>query len=203
MLGFSSQAAYQHCLTEIKPLSIELKGKNSTCKDKLPKQRFLTASLQHLVSLHYRLPRWLRGKASACQCRTHRFNPCVGKILWRRKWQSTPVFLSGGFPGQRSLAGCKSMGSQRVEQDLAAKQQQSSHSGGCHIARNLITRAAALNENMGHQCRDGSTSVLIAETSSEPWSWTLPAGHWGQVKGMLCNSLLGTWSLAADPMLGS
>ena len=29
----------------------------------------------------------------------------VGKIPWRRKWQSTPVFLPGDFHGQRSLAG--------------------------------------------------------------------------------------------------
>ena len=25
----------------------------------------------------------------------HRFNPWVGKIPWRRKWQPTPVFLTG------------------------------------------------------------------------------------------------------------
>ena len=29
----------------------------------------------------------------------------VGKILWRRKWRPTPVFLSGKFHGQRSLVG--------------------------------------------------------------------------------------------------
>ena len=41
---------------------------------------------------------WLSGKESACQCRRHRrhgFNPWVGKIPWRRKWQFTPVFLLG------------------------------------------------------------------------------------------------------------
>ena len=27
------------------------------------------------------------------------------KILWRRKWQPTPVFLPGEFHGQRSLVG--------------------------------------------------------------------------------------------------
>jgi len=27
------------------------------------------------------------------------------KILWRREWQPTPVFLLGEFHGQRSLAG--------------------------------------------------------------------------------------------------
>ena len=33
------------------------------------------------------------------------FNPCVGKIPWRRKWQSTPVLLPGKSHGQRSLVG--------------------------------------------------------------------------------------------------
>ena len=33
----------------------------------------------------------------------HRFNPWVGKIPWRRKWQPTPLFLPGEFHGQRSL----------------------------------------------------------------------------------------------------
>ena len=34
------------------------------------------------------------------------FNPWVGRIPWRRKWQPTPVLLPGEFHGQRSLAGC-------------------------------------------------------------------------------------------------
>ena len=29
----------------------------------------------------------------------------VGKILWSRNWQPTPVFLPGEFQGQRNLAG--------------------------------------------------------------------------------------------------
>ena len=33
------------------------------------------------------------------------FNPWVGKIPWRRKWQPAPVFLPGESHGQRSLAG--------------------------------------------------------------------------------------------------
>ena len=31
------------------------------------------------------------------------FEPWVGKILWRRKWQSIPVLLPGKSHGQRSL----------------------------------------------------------------------------------------------------
>ena len=34
-----------------------------------------------------------------------RCDPWVGKIPWRRAWQSTPVFLPGESHGQRSLAG--------------------------------------------------------------------------------------------------
>ena len=53
------------------------------------------------------------GKELACQCRrhkAHRFSLWVGKILWRRKWQSTPVFLSGEFHGQGSLVGYRPWG---------------------------------------------------------------------------------------------
>ena len=48
------------------------------------------------------------GKESVCQCRRHKrhgFDPWVGKIPWKRKWQPTPVFLPGKFHGQRSLVG--------------------------------------------------------------------------------------------------
>ena len=51
------------------------------------------------------LPRSLSGRESACQCRRYRFSLWVGKILWRRKWQSTVIFLLGNAHGQRSLAG--------------------------------------------------------------------------------------------------
>ena len=54
------------------------------------------------------LPQWLSGKESAYECmryRTHKFDPWVGKIPWRRKWQPTPVFLPGKSHEQRSLVG--------------------------------------------------------------------------------------------------
>ena len=37
------------------------------------------------------------------QCRRYKFDPWVWKILWRRKWQPTPVFLLVN-PTERSLA---------------------------------------------------------------------------------------------------
>ena len=38
------------------------------------------------------------------------FDPWEGKIPWRRKWQPTPVFLSGKCYGQKSLMGCSPRG---------------------------------------------------------------------------------------------
>ena len=42
------------------------------------------------------------GKESACNVGDS-FGPWVGKIRWRREWQSTPVFLPGDSHEQRSL----------------------------------------------------------------------------------------------------
>ena len=52
-------------------------------------------------------PGGANGKNPPCQCRRHkrhRSDPWVGKILWRRAWQPTPVFLVRESDGQRSLA---------------------------------------------------------------------------------------------------
>ena len=53
------------------------------------------------------------GEESACQCRRQKrpgFDPWIGKIPQRRKWQSTPVFLPRKSHGQKSLAGCSPQG---------------------------------------------------------------------------------------------
>ena len=47
-------------------------------------------------------------KNSPAKCRILKrlgFDPCVGKIPWRRKWQLTPVFLSEKSHAQRSMVG--------------------------------------------------------------------------------------------------
>ena len=44
-------------------------------------------------------------KSICLQCGRPGFNPWVGKIPLRRKWQPTPVFLPGKSHGQRRLAG--------------------------------------------------------------------------------------------------
>ena len=83
---------------------------------------------EHVVSLQRRVAltqhftegtQWLR---IHLQCR--RFNPWVGNIPWRRKWQPTPGLLPGKSRGQKKPSGLQSVGSQRVGHDLVAKQQQ-------------------------------------------------------------------------------
>ena len=53
------------------------------------------------------------------QCRRPGFDPWVGKIPWRRKWQPTPVFLPGKSHGQRSLVGYRPWG--RKESDTTER----------------------------------------------------------------------------------
>ena len=48
---------------------------------------------------------WVRQLSVRLQCGRAGFNPWVGKIPWRRKWQSTPVLLPGKSHGQRRLVG--------------------------------------------------------------------------------------------------
>ena len=61
---------------------------------------------------------WLSSKESACKCRRHRrhsFTPWVRKILWRRKLQSTPVFLPAESQGQSSLVGYSPWGHKKSD----------------------------------------------------------------------------------------
>ena len=48
-------------------------------------------------------------------CKRQGFDPCIGKIPWRRKWQPTPVFLPGEYHGQRSLVGCSPWGRKELD----------------------------------------------------------------------------------------
>ena len=52
--------------------------------------------------------------------RSPRFNPSVGKIPWRRKWQPTPVPLPGESHGGRSLVGYSPWG-HKVHQGCALR----------------------------------------------------------------------------------
>ena len=72
----------------------------------------------HLPSLSFKVLiwEWIRSIRSYLMCtyyvpanaggaRVTGSNPEVAKILWRRTWEPTPVFLPGKFHGPRRLAG--------------------------------------------------------------------------------------------------
>ena len=60
--------------------------------------------------------------ASAGRPKRLEFDPLVGKISWRRAWQSTLVFLPGESHEQRSLAGYNLWGYKESDMTEVAKQ---------------------------------------------------------------------------------
>ena len=53
------------------------------------------------------------------ECRRFGYDPWIGKIPARRKWQPTPVFLPGKIPWTEEPSELQSRGSQRVGHDWA------------------------------------------------------------------------------------
>ena len=105
------------------------KASNFEIQNHSPNSFWCSLEILHfpcILRLLIGLPRWQSDKESACQCKWLKrpgFDPWVGKIPWRRKWQPTPVFLPGQakFHGQRSLAGYSPWGS-RVSHNWVCKQ---------------------------------------------------------------------------------
>ena len=97
------------------------------CSGEIPKARFLicfqserhkAVSLPSPESLPLPTDR-PRGLAQqeriSLQCRRCRFDPCLGKIPWRRAWQPTPVFLPRESHGERSLADYSPVGHKELD----------------------------------------------------------------------------------------
>ena len=58
---------------------------------------------------------------AACRCRRCKrlgFDPWVGKIPWKRKWQPIPVFLPGKSHGQSSLVGYSPWGCKELDMQI-------------------------------------------------------------------------------------
>ena len=114
----------------------------------------------HILYIHTGFPGGTSGKEPACQCRRCKqrgFDPWVREILWRRACQPTPVLLPGESPGQRSLAGLQSMGSQRVKHnwsDLA----QHIHTYKYTERQRLSSRPEKKEPSIG--CRDADQASM-------------------------------------------
>ena len=83
----------------------DLNGKNMNCE---VTQMWIdiTGSSLILTLWPWRTDLFCQGR----RYRRQRFDPWVGKIPWRRKWQHSPVFLTGESHGQRSLVDCSLWG---------------------------------------------------------------------------------------------
>ena len=66
-------------------------------------------------TLTFNFPGGSDGKVSCLQCGRPGFDPWVRKILWRRKWQPTPVLLPGKSHGQRSIVGYSPWGHKELD----------------------------------------------------------------------------------------
>ena len=70
------------------------------------------------IAVEQGLPSLPRGKESAYNARRHgrlQFNPWVGKIPWRGKWQPVPAFLLRESHGQSSLEGYSPWGHKELD----------------------------------------------------------------------------------------
>ena len=86
--------------------------------DKWPLMGFLGHMATLFLLFKGSPPTWLSGKGTMCQCRRRKrcgFESCVQKSLWRRKWQSFPVFLLERSRGQRSLEGYSPWGHKELD----------------------------------------------------------------------------------------
>ena len=120
-------------------------------------------------SLISRLPWWLRWWRICLPCRRPGFYPWVGKVLWRRAWQPTPVFFPGESHGQRSLVSYSEPLCHRVRYFWATKHD----SPGC-IPSMLSDPWAALCPRAYHTVRLLSVSNSLPPPHCEllcSWLW--------------------------------
>ena len=112
------------------------------------------------VHSHPGLTQWLSSKESACKCRSHRFDPWVEKISWRKNWQPTPVFLSGQFHWQRNLADYSRWGCQESETTEHAHMHRQLYGFYILYPHNRLVLMQTINR------------CLVAQS----WTWLKPLG---------------------------
>ena len=121
-----------------------------------PHDLWLSAVKPLIPHLH-RLPWWLRWQRIHLQCRRPGFNFWVRKILWRRKWQPTPVFLPREFQGQRSLAGYSPWGHKELDTT-----EWLTHTSCCH---GFHVKKERMEDSKG---RGNSPSILSSQKKPVP-----------------------------------
>ena len=136
---------------------------------------------------------FLKWQRTCLECGRPAFDPTGGRILWRRAWQPTPVFLPREFHGQRSLAATvhgapksQTWLSGRLLLSLLGHKEGHRGWGQVPQIRNGWPRKASMPRSLTGSC-------LV----SEGWATTLPrislppVMRWavlGPLKGLTCPS---------------
>ena len=111
--------------------------------------------------------------APACQFRRRGFNPWMGNVPWRRKWQPTQLFSPGKSHGQKSLAGYSPWGRKRVGHDWVTKHV------GC-MTLDTQTRLDTCDTGDSVRIRDGKDTCKYLFTCVPqrlPSSWIYSSSH--------------------------
>ena len=93
-------------LSDSTPLHIQCNQKHTSSQRQAG--HFVRLRAVCFLPFFFNFPDGSSGKEPTCQSRTFkrcRFNPWVGKIPCMKKWQPTPIILSGKSHGQWSLVG--------------------------------------------------------------------------------------------------
>ena len=138
--------------------------------------------------MHRGLPRWCSGQGrrpKRCE-----FNPWVRRILWRRKWQPTPIFLPRQFYGWRVLIGY-SPWSHRVRHDWVCMYTHASDS----------TNHRGVMSKTDNPCPYGTDDQVEKTTHKYDVIWE---NHVGEVQGAMIDKgrpRTGLGSLEVAPKL--
>ena len=120
-------------------------------------------------------------KEPACQCRRHKrhgISPWVGKIPWRRKWQSTPVFSPGGSHGLKSLVGYSPWGHKESDTTEATEHARIPNIVGSRFWDSEYAQRSLMWSILWHTAERGEESTPIMQSQQrsdsvhrELWVW--------------------------------
>ena len=139
--------------------------------------------------------RWLSGKETPCQCRRHRrrgFDPWVGKIPWRRKWQLTSSTLTGRMAWVAEPGGLQCMGLQREGLSMPTYLQGKYMIVPCMLIQAWLTVEAVMNRtelflSRGRGGVDRPPQSKVRGTgSSDPMGRCLTGSHTKVPGGLSC-----------------
>ena len=119
--SFNFMAEIQRCLLLGRKAMTNLDSILKSREITLPTKVHLVKAMCFSVVMYGSLPWWLRWLSICLQCRRPGFNPWVGNIPWRRKWQPMPVLLPGEFHGEGSLVGFSPWGHRQSDTTDPAK----------------------------------------------------------------------------------